>query len=84
MFWEIKFSTLGVVTKMEKYNVAIVNHVITEKLRFLKPILKIKQYILDNYRFPRIGFLIMNPLMTIYQPINTAPTMPQYIQFSNP
>ena len=84
MFWEIKFSTLGVVTKMEKYSVVNASHVITEKLHFLKLILKIKQDILDNYLFPRIGFLIMNPLMTIYQPINTAPTMPQYIQFSNP
>jgi hypothetical protein len=34
MFWEIKFSTLGVVTRMEKRSAVNVNRVITEKLLF--------------------------------------------------
>ena len=34
MFWEIKFSTRGVVTKMEKCSVVNVNHVIIEKRCF--------------------------------------------------
>jgi len=34
MFWEIKFSTLGVVTRTEKCSVVNVSRVITENLRF--------------------------------------------------
>ena len=45
MFWETKFSTLGVVIKMEKYSVVNVSHVITEKMHFLKLVLKIKHFI---------------------------------------
>ena len=86
MLWEIKFSTLGVVTKMEKYSAVNVSHVITEKLHFWKRVLMIKRPILCNcgYRFPRIGFLRTIPRISKYHPINTPPTMLQYIQFSNP
>jgi len=34
MFWEIKLSTLGVVTKMEKYSAVNVSHVIIVKQHF--------------------------------------------------